>query len=389
MELAAAVAFAGAVWWAGSSLIRILSYAAAFVEPHRRERRAKRRDQPPVSIVIPVRRLDTDGATFASSYVQDYPRIEVITAAEEVSSPALDLAHEVARRFPQIESRVIGGNPCFTPNPKVSNLAPAIASARHDLILVKDANIRLGEAQLAELVRNLTSGVGLVCAVPVAVEPIGFAAEVECAFLNGHQAPLLYTASMLALDICVGKVMLLDRRDFYRAGGIDVIARSFGDDHELAKALARIGLRTVYATSVARQPLGRRTLREVCDRQQRWMVIRRMEEPWAFAAEPFACCLFTALAGAVAAPLLQLPWWTIAAATIAGWLTLESLVVAANGWYWSWRFPVAGLCREFMIPVLWWRALFARGVRWAGMQLEATRDVAQEMDRANSSMRSL
>jgi ceramide glucosyltransferase len=378
MDLSATLALAGAAWWALTCAVRIGSYAAAFIEPRRRERQATRRDQPPVSIIIPVRRLEADAAAaFTSAYTQAYPRIEVITAAEETSSPALDLAREVAQRFPQVESRVLGGNPRFTPNPKVSNLAPAIAAARHDLVLVKDANIRLDDAQLAELVRNLTDGVGLVCAVPIVSKPVGFAADIEAAFLNGHQAPLMYAASMLATNICIGKVMLFDRRDFHRAGGIEVIARSFGDDHELAKALARIGLRTVYGADVVRQPLGRRSLRDVADRQERWMVIRRTEEPFAFAAEPFTSCLFGALAGAAGAGLLALPSWLVFAATVAGWLLLESLAVAAKGWGWSWRFPLAGLCRELMIPVLWVRAMFARRVRWAGLPFDVPRDRAR------------
>jgi ceramide glucosyltransferase len=377
MDLSVALAVTGAAWWGLTCAVRIGSHAAAFIEPWRRERQATRRDQPPVSIIIPVRRLEADAAAaFASVYTQAFPRIEVITAAEETSSPALDLAHEIAQRFPQVDSRVLGGNPRFTPNPKVSNLAPAIAAARHDLVLVKDSNVQLDDAELAELVRNLTDGVGLVCAVPIASKPIGFAAEIEAAFLNGHQAPLMYAASMLATNICIGKVMLFDRRDFRRAGGIEVIANSFGDDHELAKALARIGLRTVYGAGVIRQPLGRRSLREVADRQERWMVIRRMEEPLAFAAEPFTGCLFAALAGAAGAGLLALPAWLVAAVTVAGWLALESLVVAAKGWGWSWRFPLAGLCRELLIPVLWARAMFARRVHWAGLPFEVPRERA-------------
>ena len=377
MDLSVALAVTGIAWWALTCAIRIGSSAAAFIEPRRRERQATRRDQPPVSIIIPVRRLETDASSaFASAYTQAYARIEVITAAEETTSPALDLAREVAQRFPQVESRVLGGNPRFTPNPKVSNLAPAIAAARHDLVLVKDSNIRLDDGELAELVRNLTGGVGLVCAMPIATQADGFAAEIEAAFLNGYHAPLMYGAAMLATNICIGKVMLFDRREFVRAGGVDAIAHSFGDDHELAKALARIGLRTVYTAGVVRQPLGRRSLREVCDRQQRWMVIRRMEEPLAFVAEPFTSCLAGALAGAAGAGLLALPAWLIAAATVASWLTLESLVVAAKGWGWSWRSPLAGLCRELIIPVLWSRAAFARRVRWAGLPFELPRDRA-------------
>ena len=112
MDLSVALAVAGAAWWALTCAIRIGSSAAAFLEPRRRERAATRRDQPPVSIIIPVRRLEADAAAaFGSAYAQAYPRIEVITAAEETSSPALDLARELAQRFPRVESRVLGGPP--------------------------------------------------------------------------------------------------------------------------------------------------------------------------------------------------------------------------------------------------------------------------------------
>jgi ceramide glucosyltransferase len=187
----------------------------------------------------------------------------VIVAAEEAQSPALDLAREVAARFPLIASGIIAENARFTPNPKVSNLAAAIAVARHDLILAKDSNICLEEGQLADLVRQRGPGIGLVCAVPIATQPTCFGAEIERAFINGQFAPMLHVAALLGLSIAVGKTMLFDRRDFQRAGGIAAIAPAFGDDNALGKALGRIGLRTVYAGDVVRQPLGRRSLRDV------------------------------------------------------------------------------------------------------------------------------
>jgi hypothetical protein len=53
-------------------------------------------------------------------------------------------------------------------------------------------------------------------------------------------------------------------------------------------------------------------------------------------------------------------------------------VVAAKGWGWSWRFPLAGLCRELLIPALWSRALIARDVHWAGHRFEVPRTAAPE-----------
>jgi len=337
------------------------------VQPWLRRRQRARQDRPPVSIVIPVRRLENDAdAALASAFRQVYPRVEVLVSAQQQASPMLDLAARVAARHPDTPSRVLRGNPQFTPNPKVSNLAPAIAAARYDLILVKDANVRLESDQLGEFVGRLTPGIGMVCAVPIGVAPLGFAAEIECAVLNGHAAPLMFGASLLRITVGFGKIMLFERGNFYRAGGIAAIADTFGDDQALAKALARIGLRTVFAGGVIRQTLGRRSLREVCDRQLRWLVIRRCEEPLVLLSEPLFYWGFTAAAGAAGAQLLDLPAGLAAAATIALLLALETAVVALKGWGWSWQFPLAGLCREILMPALWVESWFLRSVTWGG-----------------------
>jgi ceramide glucosyltransferase len=358
-------------WWALVLAVRIAAVVATFVQPAFRRRAAKRDDQPPVSIVIPVSRLEPDAeAAFASVFSQSYPQFEVLITSAENDSAAITMARASAARFPEVPAQFLLGNERFTLNPKISNVAPAIEAARHDLILIKDSNIRIGAGQLAEFVRNLTPGTGMVCAVPIATRPANFCAEIECAMMNAHAAPLLMAASVLQLNIGFGKVMLIDRRDLHRVGGIDITANTFGDDHVLAKALARVGLRTVFSAGVIHQVLGRRSLREVWDRQLRWMVIRRDEEPLAFLAEPFFGGGFATLAGAAAAATLGISAWAVAAATLVLWLASDALVVAGRHWGWSWRLPLAGVCRELLIPGLWARAWSTRKVNWAGRPFE-------------------
>jgi ceramide glucosyltransferase len=371
MGAEALLGMAMAGWWGVAVAVRIGAIYAVVIQPWLRRRAAGRPGKPPVSIVIPVKRLEPEvDAAFASVLSQSYPDVEVLVTAAEEESEVIAAARRVASRFPGISVRFLLGNPRFTLNPKVSNLAPAIAAASHDLVLVKDANIRLADGQLAELVRDLGPQVGMVCAVPIGVEPGTFCAEVECAMMNGHAAPFLFGASVLGLDIGFGKVMLFDRRDFARVDGVAVMAPTFGDDHAFAKALARIGLRTVFSARVIRQAMGRKTFREVWDRQLRWMVIRRDEAPAAFFIEPFVGGLFATVAGAIGGPTLGLSGWFVAAATSAAWLAGESMLAAAKGWGWSWRFPLAGICREFLIVALWVRAWFTRKVQWHGRRFE-------------------
>lgn len=367
MNVIATAVFAAAAWWGLACAFRLGAFVAAVLQPLIQGRRATRPDRPPVSVIIPVRQDEPDAdAAFSSAFGQSNLQFEVLVTAAEEISPVLDAARRVAARHPDVPARFLTGNPQFTLNPKVSSLAPAIEAAEHDLLLVKDSNVRLAPGQIDDLIGNLAPGVGLVCAFPIAVEPATFAAEIERVTLNGHSAPLLLAASAVGIGVGFGKVMLFDRRAFRRAGGISVMADTFGDDHALARGLGRIGLRTVFAASTVRQVLGRRRLREVWDRQLRWLVIRRREEPIAFVAEPFLGGLFTAAAGALGAAALGVPAWMVAGGTLAGWVALEGLFALIKGWGWSWRSPFAALCREAMILALWAAGWFARSVTWGG-----------------------
>lgn len=362
---------AAAVWWALALLVRAATVAATFLQPGVRCRAAVRRDQPALSVVIPVAQTEPEmDAAFSSTYSQPYPLFEVLITAAEEESAVIDTARRVASRSSRIPTRLLLGNKRRTLNPKVSNIAPAIAVAANDLILIKDSNVRLPPGHLSEMLRNLTPGTGMVCTLTIGVQPESFAAEIECAMTNAHAAPFLLSGSLLNLDIGFGKVMLFDRRDLERAGGIGVMGSTFGDDLALAKALRRVGLHTVFSGGVVYRVMARRTLREVWDRQLRWMVIRRGGSPLAFLAEPFFSAGGAALAAALAGPTLGLAWWAPAAASLAAWLATDMLVVVGRGWGWSWRFPLACLCRELLIAGLWLRAWSAPTVSWAGGRFE-------------------
>ena len=275
-------------FWVLVVAVRVWCIAAAFVHPSIARRRARRMDLAPVSIIIPVKEIEAGlEEAFASAFRQAYSTFEILVSAKTADLPALRVARDAAARFPEIRCRFFIGNDGRAVSPKVNNIERAIAEAQHDLLLVKDSNVRLGQSQLASFVRHLGPGVGLVCAVPTALAPKSFPAEIECSMINGHGAPLLMAASVLGLGFGYGKIMLFDRNDFVRAGGIDAISHSVGEDHALSKALARIGLKTLFADETVDQIAGAKTFRAVWARQSRWMMVRRQEEPLAFILEPF------------------------------------------------------------------------------------------------------
>lgn len=371
MDVTSAIGVAATGWWLFTLAVHVAAAVASFIQPGVRRRAATRADRPAVSILIPVKNVEPElERAFVSVFSQRYPNFEVVIAAAERESPAISLARSVASRFHHVACRFILGTDRLTLNPKVSNLAPAIAAANNSLILIKDASIELHDGQIADFVSELTPGTGMVCAVPIATRPRTFWATVECAEMNGRSAPLMMGASVLGLDVGFGKVMLFRAEDFEAVDGLRVMAPTFGDDHALAKAFARIGLRTVFATSVIHQAMGARTFRDVWDRQLRWMVIRHVEAPLVFAGEPFFGGLFATLAGAVGFACLQWPAAPVLVGTPVLWLATESVVIAAKDWGWSWRYPLAAICREVMLVPMWLRAWFSRNVQWSGQPFE-------------------
>ncbi len=363
-----------AAWWLLSLFFHLGSTVAACFQPTVRRKSATKHDQPAVSVIVPVKEMAPElEAAFISIFSQSYPQFEVLISAAEERSPALDLARKVAARFPKLKARFISNDPRVALNPKINNLASPLAAADHDLILIKDSNIQLDPDQLSGFVSYFTKNVGLVVAAPIGVQPETFPAHIECAIMNGYVARFLLAASAIGWGFGIGAIMLFDRRDFNKAGGIAALAETIAEDHALSKALGRIGLKTVIAASIVRQVVGRRKFTDVWARQLRWLVCRRIEEPMAYYAEPFIGAFFTTGAGAIGATFFGLHAWLLAATTILLWVAAEISFIAIKGLGLSWQSPFAIICSELMLPILWLHARISHKISWGGQPREIRR----------------
>ncbi|WBJ99687.1 glycosyltransferase [Methylocystis parvus] len=364
--------WAAAAYWAAAIALLIISVVATVLQPRIAEKRARRRDQPPVSIVLPVKLLDADfERTQESVFAQHYPRFDVTASAVDTDSPAARKMRELFARHPETPSRLLASTAHFAASPKVDNLYAPFMQAENDVILMKDANVLLEPDALAEHLRQLNDDVGLVCAIPYCAGLDNFAAHVEAAIINGPHARILFLASCLGQGHGIGKIMLFRRSDFLRAGGFDAISHTVGEDNALAKAMRRIGQRPVFSHRAVRQELGARRFLDVYQRQLRWFVIRRNDELLSFVAEPI-CQAFPALvAGALAAPLIGMAPVSGFAATFGFWFTLETLLSMAKGWQLSYAAPAVFVIREAMMLAVWVNAWMTDRVVWAKDKVHA------------------
>jgi ceramide glucosyltransferase len=361
-----------AFYWIIAVALLTLSSIATVMQPWLSERRAKNRLQPAVSVVLPVKLLeDNFEAAQESVFKQTYPQFEASASAVDAQSEASQTMRAIFARHPGVSTRFLISTARGARSPKVDNLVAPFTDATHDFIFMKDANAMLEPDDLAQHMRQLTDKVGLVCAIPYGAQAENFGADIEASILNGPHARMLYLASALGQGFGVGKIMLFRRSDFLRAGGFDAISHTVGEDNAMAKALARIGLRTVFSHRAVRQELGRRSLKDVYQRQLRWSVIRRGDALLSFLLEPFCQAFPAFIAAFLAAPLVGLTPLCGMAATLCLWYALETLLSFAKGWRVSWDAPAIFVFREAVMLAVWLHAWVTSQVVWANESFDA------------------
>ncbi|MBI3275530.1 MAG: glycosyltransferase [Methylocystis sp.] len=363
------------VYWTIAVLLLLVSVVATIVQPWVCERYATRKDQPPVSIVLPVKLLEPGFfRAQASALEQDYPQFEAIASAVEPRSPAIEEMRAIFAKYPEVPSRVLQSAAKFAKSPKVDNLFAPFTEAANDVIFMKDADVVLKRDDLAQLLRHLADDVGLVCAIRHAAEPKNFAAHIEAAILNGPHGRMLFLAAALGQGFGVGKIMLFRRSDFLRAGGFAAIAHALGEDNAMAKAVKKIGLRCVFSHRTVRLELGARSFLDIYNRQLRWSVTRRDDETLSFLLEPLCQALPAFAAAFVAAPLAGMTPLAGLSATVALWFLLETVLSFVKGWRVSPSAPLIFLAREALMLVIWLRAWTTNRVIWAQDTLDVRAD---------------
>jgi ceramide glucosyltransferase len=207
--------------------------------------------------------------------------------------------------------------------------------------------------------------VGLVSSAPTGTRPDGAAAELECAFLNSYQARWQLTADAFGNGYAQGKTLFWRRSELERAGGIGVLAQATAEDIASSLLMRSLGRKVRLVNGLSPQPLGRRGLRQVWNRQVRWAQLRRKDLPGVFWFEPlsFNLLFFALAAAAFAAGALSA---TIAAGLVVATYAAEYLLAHRMGWTPSPRSLPGWIARDLALPVVWLLGVFTNHYEWRG-----------------------
>ena len=320
-----------------------------------------------VSIVRPLCGIENfSQATLASTFKLDHPNYEILFCAAHVMDPVLPLVRRLITDHPAVPARLLLGSDSISTNPKLNNVVKGWEAARHEHIIMADSNVLMPPDYIRRLLAAWDSSTGLVCSPPVGCAPAGVWAELECAFLNTYQARWQCFADSLGLGFAQGKTMLWRRDTLERGGGIRALACELAEDAAATKLVGRQGLRVRVVARPFGQPLGRRTLAEVWQRQIRWARLRRDTFKLFFAVEIFAGAIPPLLAAMLVASTMDWPVVGVTAALACLWYLLEMALAHAAGWHLSWRSLPLCVLRDLLLPVLWLAAWIGNEFVWRG-----------------------
>jgi len=367
---------AAATFCIAATAIHIASIVVAIVRFRRSTlgEAASARKFPPISLVRPLCGIDNFAAdTLRSTFDLDYPRCEILFCVASAKDPVVPLVEALMAERPEAGAKLLVGDEKVSSNPKLNNVLKGWRAARHDWIVIADSNVLMPLDYIDRLFASWRADTGLVASPPIGCRPQGVWAELECAFLNTYQARWQYLADSLGFGFAQGKTMLWRRPDLERAGGIPALAREVAEDAASTKVVRGAGLKVRLVDRPFPQPLGYRSAADVWRRQLRWARLRRASFLSYFLPEALSGGVLPMIALALVAAAVGLPPVLSVTAFAIAWYGGEMLLAAAAGWHLSLLYPLYGLARDLLLPVLFVGALHGDDFVWRGNEMQVER----------------
>lgn len=305
-----------------------LLYAGLAVRRFVLRSRPRPSESRPVSVLKPLCGEDPGLRENLTSFCrQDYSSWQVVFGVQDPGDPAIAVVRRLMAEFPQADLALVVGGPGRAGNLKVANLQNMLPSARHDVIVIADSDMRVVQSYLAEVTAPLDdSGIGLVTCLYRGRPAGGIWSKLACLHINHGFLPQAVVAEAIGAGAgCFGATLVLRRSTLEDLGGLATIADVLADDHELGAAVRRLGLKVVLSPHIVDNFIAEPHLAALFRHELRWARTIRMIAPAGFAASVVTQPMVLAI---LAIALGGISW--VASAVLALALICRTVMVRMN-----------------------------------------------------------
>ncbi len=238
---------------------------------------------PPVTLLKPLKGCDEfTQACLRSWFLQEYSgSVQLLFGAASADDPVCAIVRKLQSEFPAHASELIITGPPARPNAKIHQLTVLQARARHELLVISDADVLAPRDFLKELVVPFEDrAAALVCCFYRLANPQGWAMEWEALAVNADfWSQVLQALDLRPLDFALGAVMATRRDDLASIGGFPSLANCLADDYQLGNRLARQGRKLALISTTVECWSGPMNWGEVWRHQLRWARTIRACQP--------------------------------------------------------------------------------------------------------------
>lgn len=309
-------------------LLGSVAAAAAFVR--RRMQAPVAAD--PVSVLKPLHGFEPELFENLLSFVdQDYPAAQIVFGVRSAVDAAIPVARAVMAERPGADTALVIDPGGRGSNLKVANLENMLPAARHDILVMADADMRVDPRYLATVTAPLMrdSAVGLVTCLYKGRSSGGLWSQLGAMHINYAFLPSALAGAALRVgDGCFGATIALRRGMLDRMGGFVPLRDELADDHRIGAAVRACGGKVALAPYLVENVTAEPSFLALWRHELRWGRTVRTMVPIGFAGsivthavpvaallaifdglDPLACGLFLmtlALRWGVAAALARI-----------------------------------------------------------------------------------
>jgi len=323
---------------------------------------------------------DTTADSLQSWFNQKYTGpMQILFGVADANDPVCKIVNELIRKNPGRDAQLIVCGESLGTNQKISILIQLERSAKHELILVSDADVRVPPDFLANVAVPLRDdNAGLVNCFYRLANPATLAMRWEAVAINADfWSQVLQAASIKPPDFALGAAILVRRQALTEAGGFNSLINCLADDYQLGHRIAGNGHRVALCPVVVECWNAPMNWRDVWQHQLRWARTIRVCRPLPY--------FFSILANATLWPLLWLVLSLASSATlcaplVAGTCLLIRICLAQNLQRRftpsralvspAWLVPV----KDLLQVALWAGAFLGNKITWRGQRMKLRHD---------------
>ena len=331
-----------------------------------------------MTVLKPLKGLDDNIVGCLRSWLtQDYPgNVQIVFGVASEDDPVCGAVRQLIAENPGVDAELLICSESLGVNRKVSSLIQMHRVAKHDVIVVSDADVLVPRDFLLNVLAPLRDkDVGLVNCFYRMANPANLAMHWEAMAVNADfWSQVLQGRSMQAQDFALGAVMATRRDDLEKIGGVESLADYLADDFHFGNRIVRMAGKQIALCPVVVDCLSpTMTGREVWAHQLRWARTIRACKPGPYFA--------SIISNATLWPLLLAIWepgrWTLATLAVCLLLRIVSAYslqrrlgpVPDQARYW-WLPPVKDVLQFF----IWAGAFTGQHIVWRDQRFQLQSD---------------